>query len=155
MSECGLIGLKNNELYYKCKKCNNKSYESINRLIKKFPNTYRFCNGNVNKFALLLRKGVYPYEYMNNWEKFNETSLPDEKAFYSELNKEGITNEDYAHGQKVWRISEIKNLGEYHDLYVKSDTLLLADVFENSRDRCTENYKLDTAHFLSVPGLAW
>ena len=91
---------------------------------------------------------------MDSWEKFNETSLPDKKAFYSELNKEGITNEDYAHAQKVCKVFEIKNLGKYHDSYVQSDTLLLADMFENSRDRCIENYKLDPAYFLSAPGLA-
>ena len=124
-------------------------------LIEKFLNTYQFCKGDLNKFALLLRKGVYPYEYMDSWEKFNETSLPDKKAFYSELNKEGITDEDYAHAQKVWKVFEIKNLGEYHDLYVQSDTLLLADVFENFRDGCIDTYKLDPAHFLSAPGLAW
>ena len=104
MSECGLIGLKNNELYYKRKKCSNESYESKNRLIQKFPNTYQFCNGDVNKFALLLKKGVYPYEYMDNWEKFNEISLPDKEPFYSKPNKEGSTNEDYAHAQKVWEV---------------------------------------------------
>ena len=87
--------------------------------------------------------------------KFNKTSLPDKKAFYSELNKEGITDKDYAHAQKVWKVSEIKNLGEYHDLYVQSDILLLADVFENFRDKCIKIYELDPAHFLSAPGLAW
>ena len=123
-------------------------------LNEKFSNTLKFCNGDLNKFALLLRKGVYPYEYMDNWEKFNETSILDKESFYSELNKEGITDEDYAHAQKVWKVFEIKNLGEYHDLYVQSDTLLLADVFENFRDKCIEIYKLDPAHFLSAPGLA-
>ena len=155
ISECNFNGIKNNRLYYKCKECNDESYKSMNGLIEKFPNTYRFCNGDVNKFVLLLRKGVYPYEYIDSWEKFNETSLPDKKAFYSELNKEGITDEDYAHAQKVWKVFEIKNLGEYHDLYVQSDTLLLADVFENFRDRCIDTYELDPAHFLSAPGLAW
>ena len=67
---------------------------SVNELIEKFPNTYQFCNRDLNKFALLLRKGVYPYEYMDSREKFNEVSLPNEESFYSELNKEGITNED-------------------------------------------------------------
>ena len=104
---------------------------------------------------MLLKKGVYPYEYMDSWEKFNETSLPDKKAFYSELNKEGISDEDYAHVQKVWKVFEIKNLGEYHDLYVHNDTLLLTDVFENFRDECIEIYKLDPAHFLPTPGLPW
>ena len=90
---------------------------------------------------------------MDSWEKFNETSLPDKEAFYSELNKEGITDENYAHAQKVWKAFEIKDIGEYHDLYVQCDTLLLADVFENFRDKCIKIYKLDPAHFLSAPGL--
>ena len=110
--------------------------------------------GDLNKLVLLLRKGVYPYEYMDSWERFDETSLPDEKAFYSKINYEGIADKEYAHAQKVWEVFGIKNLGEYHDLYVLSDTLLLADVFENFRDKCIEIYDLDPAHFLSAPGLA-
>ena len=85
-------------------------------LSEKFPNTYQFCNRDLNKFFLLLRKGVYPYEYMYSWERFNETELPDKESFYSELNKESITDEDYAHAQKVWDTFKINNLGEYHDL---------------------------------------
>ena len=77
------------------------------------------------------------------------------KAFYSKLNSEDITDKDYAHAQKVWKVFEIKNQGEYHDLYVQCDTLLLADVFENFRDKYIEIYKLDPTHFLSAPGLAW
>ena len=91
---------------------------------------------------------------MDSLEKFNETSLPNKNAFHSELNLEDITDKDYAHAQKVWEVFEI-NLGEYHHLYVLSDTLLLADVFENFRDKCIETYGLDPAHFLSAPGLAW
>ena len=106
-------------------------------------------------FVLFLRKGVYPYEYMDSWERFNETSLPDKKAFYSELNLEDITDKDYAHAQKVFEEFKLKNLGDYHDLYVQSDTLLLADVFENFRNKCIEIYELDPAPFLSAPGLAW
>ena len=83
MSECILIGVKNNRLHHKCKECNDESYKSITELIKKFSNTYRFCNGDVNKFILLLRKGVCPYKYMDRWEKFNEISILDKKAFYS------------------------------------------------------------------------
>ena len=135
MSECNFIGLKNNRLHYKCKECNDESFKSINGLIKKFPNKYQFGNGNLNKFVLLLRKGVYPYEYMDSWEKFDETPLPDKEAFYSKLNEEGISNADYGHAQKVFKEFGLKNLGEYHDLYVQSDTLLLADVFQNFRDK--------------------
>ena len=109
----------------------------------------------INKFALLLRKGVYPYEYMESWKRIKAESLPDKEYFYSKLNNEHITDEDYAHAQKVWSTFKIKNLGEYHDLYVQSDTALLADVFENFRDKCIEIYELDPAHFLSAPGLAW
>ena len=104
---------------------------------------------------MLLRKGVYTCEYMGSWERFDETSLPDKETLYSELNLEDITDKDYGHVQKVWKVFGTKNLGEYHDLYVQSDTLLLADVFENFRDKCIEIYELDPAHFLSAPGLAW
>ena len=104
---------------------------------------------------MLLRKGVYPYEYMDSWEKFDENTLSPKEAFYSNLNLEDISDEDYAHAQKVWDVFEINNLGEYHDLYVQSDTLLLADVFENFRNMCLEIYELDPVYFVSAPGLAW
>ena len=92
---------------------------------------------------------------MDNWEKFDETAIPPKEAFYSTLNLEDINDEDYAHVQKVWDVFKIKNRGQYHDLYVQSDTLFLADVFENFRDKCIEIYELDPAHFLPAPGLAW
>ena len=113
-----------------------------------------FVNGDINKFILLLRKGVYPYKYMDSWERFNEVSLQDKKAFHSELNL-GDTDKDFANAQKVFEEFKLKNLGDYQDLYVQSDTLLLADVFENFRNKCIEIYELDPAHFLSAPGLAW
>ena len=84
-SECDFIGFKNNRLNYRCKECKETCTKSINELIEKFPRMYQFCNGDLNKFVLLLRKGVYPYEYMDSWERFNETSLPPKKDFYSEL----------------------------------------------------------------------
>ena len=117
--------------------------------------TYEFCNKDLNKFILLLRKGVYPYEYMDNWERFNETSLPNKESFYSNFNMENIEDIDYRHGNNVFKIFKLNNLGEYHDLYVQSDTLLLADIFENFRSKCLEVYELDPAHFLSLPGLTW
>ena len=98
-------------------------------LIEKFSNTYQLCNKDHNKFPLLLRKGVYPYEYMDSWKRFKEESLSDKESFYSELNNEHITDEAYEHAQKVCDTFKIKNLGEYHDLYVQSDTTLLADGF--------------------------
>ena len=94
------------------------SAKSVNDLIEKFPRMYQLCNGDLNKFVLLLRNGVYPYEYMDSWKRFNETSLPPKKSFYSELNLEDIRDKDYLHAQKVWNVFEIRNLGEYHDLYV-------------------------------------
>ena len=92
---------------------------------------------------------------MNSWERFDETSLPDKKALYSELYLENITDEDYTHARKIFEELGLKNIGDYHDFYVQSNTLLLADVFENFRNKCIEIYKLDRTHFLSAPGLAW
>ena len=92
---------------------------------------------------------------MDSWEKFDENTLPPKEAFYSNLNLEDISNEDYAHAQKVWDVFEINNLGEYDDLYVQSDTLLLADIYENFRNVFLEKYKLDRTYFVSAPGLAW
>ena len=89
-------------------------------LIKGFASTYEFCNKDLNKFILLLGKGVYPYEYMDNWE----TLLPSKESFYSNLNMENIDDIDYRHGNNVFKKFKLKNLGEYHDLYVQSDTLL-------------------------------
>ena len=102
---------------------------------------------------LLWGKGVYPYEYMDSWEKFNEKALPPKKAFYSELNLEDITDEDYGCTQKVWKVFGIRNLGEYHDLYVQTDTLLPADVFENFSNMCLNIHEIDPVHFGSAPGL--
>ena len=96
----------------------------------------------------MLRKGVYPYEYMDNWERFNETSLPSKESFYSNLNMEDIHDIDYRHGNNVLNKFKLNNLGDYHDLYMQRDTLLLADVFENFRDMCLKKYELDPTHLL-------
>ena len=92
---------------------------------------------------------------MDSWERFDETSLPDKKAFYGELYLKNITDKDYTNAQKVFEEFKLKKLGEYHDLYVQSDTQLLADVFENFVNKCIEINELDPAHFLSAPELAW
>ena len=147
---------KDEKLIFRCFTCKKNYEKDFNKeLIKRFANTYNFCNRDLNKFILLLRKDVYPYEYMDNWERLDETSLPDTESFYSSLNMENIDYIDYRHGNNVFKTFKLKNLGEYHDLYVQSDTLLLADVFENFRNMCMKVYELDPAHFLSLPGLAW
>ena len=96
-SECCFVGLKNNRLIYKCKECKEEWNRPLNKLIENFPSIYQFCNENLNKFVMLLSKGVYPYECIDSWEKFDETALPPKKYFYSNLNLENISDEDYAH----------------------------------------------------------
>ena len=107
------------------------------------------------KLSLVKRKGVYPYEYMNSLERFKENKLPPKEAFYSRLTGEGISDKDYEHAKKVWKVFGMKTLQDYHDLYNVTDVLLLADVFENFRNTCLDNYKLDPAHYFTAPGLAW
>ena len=104
---------------------------------------------------MLLVKGIYPYEYMDNCERSDETSLPDKETFDSNLNEKGIADVDYRHAKRVFKIFDKNNLGDCHDLYVQNDILLIADVFENLRNKCIEIYELDPASFLSRPGLAW
>ena len=150
------IKTKNEKLILECYNCKQRYRKKFNKeLIKRFASTYSFCNNDLNKFILLLRKGVYRYEYMDNWERVNETSLRSKESFYSNLNMENIEDIDYRHGNNVFNKFKLNNLGEYHDLYVQSDTLLLGGVFENFRDMCLKEYELDPAHFLSLPGLAW
>ena len=120
-----------------------------------FFNIYKFSNRDNNKFFLLLRKGYSPYDYMDDQEKFNETSLPEKEHFYSHLNMGDITDKDYVHAKRVCKDFEIKELGEYHDLYVQIDALLLADVFENFINICIKIYELHPVKFISAPGLAW
>ena len=113
--------------------------------------TNKFYDGR--SLDLLLRKGVYPYDYMNDYDRLSETKLPSIEDFYSRLNDENISPEDYTHAQNVWSHFNCKTMRDYHDLYLKSDVLLLADVFENFRDLCLENYKLDPAYYYTAPGL--
>ena len=103
---------------------------------EQFKNTLKFSNNNISKFISLLRKGVYPYEYIDYWEKFNEITLFEKEEFSSKLNITQITDADYMHGKNAYRDFEIKNWGQYHDLYLKSDTLLLSDDLEYFRKIC-------------------
>ena len=107
------------------------------------------------QFNLMKRKGVYPYDYMDSFSKFNDTELPDIEEFYSLLNDTNISENDYKHAKNVWNTFNLQNMGEYHDLYLKRDILLLTDVFENFRKTCLTYYKLDPLHYITSPGLAW
>ena len=107
------------------------------------------------QFNLMKRKGIYPYDHMDSFDRFNETKLPVQQHFYSILNNEHISDEQYKHAQNVWDTFNLKTMGDYHDLYLKSDILLLADVFENFRKTCLQYYKLDLCHYFTSPGLSW
>jgi len=131
---------------------------SLAKLVKnldesKFTNMKKYFGEE--QLTLLRRKGVYPYEYMDCEEKFQDTCLPPKEKFYSSLYDKDITDKNYEHAQNVWKTFSCETFGEYHDIYLKSDVLLLADVFENFRDMSLSLYKLDPAHYYTAPGLAW
>ena len=107
------------------------------------------------QFNLMKRKGVYPYDYMDSFSKFNDTELPEREDFYSLLYQKSISQDDYSHAKNVWNTFNLQNMGEYHDLYLRTDILLLTDVFENFRKTCLTYYKLDPLHYITSPGLAW
>ena len=111
-------------------------------MIKRFANKYEFCDEDVN-FLLV------------NWKRFDETFLLDKDTFWSSLNMKEITDVDYRHAKRVFKDFNNKNIGDYRDLHVQSETFLLADVFENFRNMCLKIYELDPAHFLPAPGLVW
>jgi hypothetical protein len=132
--------------------------ESLEKLVANLPKQnfiHTALHTPSDKIDLLLRKGVFPYEYWDSLDRFYEKQLPPKQAFYSKLTGEDITDADYQHALNVWQRFDIKNLVEYHDLYLKSDVLLLCDVFEQFRTTCLDSYKLDPAHYFSAPGLAW
>ena len=130
---------------------------SLEKLVSNLPRQslkYTSKRFEGEKLDLMARKGVYPYDYMDSFDKFNE-KLPAKKEFYSILNDEHISDEDCKHAQNVWNIFHLKTMGDYHNLYLQSDILLLADVFENFRKTCLQYYKLDPCHYFTSPGLSW
>uniref|UniRef100_A0ABD2VS85 DNA-directed DNA polymerase n=1 Tax=Trichogramma kaykai TaxID=54128 RepID=A0ABD2VS85_9HYME len=110
---------------------------------------------NETQINLLKRKGVFPYEYVSSLEKLQDTTLPSIEEFKSSLTDSDISAEDYEHAERVWDCFKISTLGEYSDLYLKTDVLLLAEVFENFRKTCHEAYELDPAHYYTTPGYSW
>ena len=127
----------------------------INNLARGGGEFFGFENYNEHQCSLLIRKGIYLYECMDSWNRFEEMALPPASSFHSNLNMSGVSDKDYKHACKVWHDFGIKNLGEYHDLYLCTDIILLANVFESFRKICLENYGLNPAHFYTTPGLAW
>ena len=128
---------------------------SLDSLVKNLVKSNHEFFGLDDSSGLLTKKAIYPYEYMTSWEKFSETQLPPIEKFYSELSSSEISKDDYQHTQEVWREFGIKDLGEYHDLYLKTNVVLLANVFEAFRSTCLKHYKLNPAHFYMSSGLAW
>ena len=124
-------------------------------LVRGGQHLFEFDEYTSKQYELLVKKGIYPYEYVSSWNRFEETKLPPKEAFYSKLNMSGVSSENYEHACKVWKEFGIKNLGEYHYLYLKTDVVLLANVFEAFREVCLKNYGLDPAHFYTAPRLAW
>ena len=130
---------------------------SLAQLVDNLPRTdFKYVTEYFGDQAtLMIRKGVYPYDYMGSFERLEEMSLPLKSNFYSKLNDEHISDDDYKHAQEVWRAFNMTNMGDYHDLYLTFDVLLLADVFESFRKTCLQHYQLDPPHYFTSPGLAW
>ena len=135
-----------------CMNCKNKDKACINPKYNDLKYTSEIFEDK--ELELMAKKGVYPYDYMDSFKKFKE-QLPSKEKFYSILNNKHISTEDYKHAQNVWNTFNLKNMGEYHDLYLASDILLLAHVFENFRKTCLKYYKLDPCHYFTSPGLSW
>ena len=136
-----------------CKNCKNSNKTCINPNYDNLKYTSKEFKGK--KLKLMAQKGVYPYDYMDSFDKFHKTKLPMKEEFHSILSNEHITDKQYDHAQNVWKTFNLKTMGDYHDLYLKSDILLLADVFENFRVTCLQYYKLDPCNYFTSPGLAW
>ena len=142
---------------------------SLEKLVRNLSdNNFKYLTQEFDfkNLELLKQKDTYPYEYMNNFKEFSEEKLLDKKCFYSSV-KDGttgdngekldghISDEDYLTCNKIWNEFNMKNMGDYHDHYLKKDVLLLADVFEKFIDTCLKFYKLDPCHYFSSPGLSW
>ena len=133
---------------------------SLDSLVNNYPKEVTNFGGlrttiATNASCSLEKEFTHIYQYMNSWDKFEEMSLPRIEKFYSNLNMSGVSDSDYEHACRVWREFRIRNMEEYHDLYLRTDVILLANVFESFRRVCLENYGLDPSHFYIAPGLAW
>ena len=121
--------------------------EDFKETRKEFPND--------REFELMRKKGIFAYDFFDDLSKLNETMLPPQEAFKDTLDDKDCSNDEYKHAELVWKTFQCKTFREYHDLYLKSDVLLLTDFFEKFRETCLESYGLDAAHYYSSPGMAW
>ena len=112
----------------------------VNNLARGGQEFWGFESYNDHQHKLIIQKGIYPYEYMDSWDKFKETSLPSMERFYSNLKMSGVSDGDYKHAYSIWREFRIRNMGEYHNLYLRTDVVLLANIFESFRRVCLETY---------------
>ena len=131
---------------------------SMDKLVRNLPKDdliYTSKGVKGKRLNLMSQKSVYPHDFMESFEKFSQTEPPNKDQFYIILNNQHITDDEYDHANKVWNTFMVKTMGEYHDLYLVSDVLLLTDVFENFRKTCMQYYKLDPCHYFTSPGLSW
>ena len=131
---------------------------SLNKLVRNLNDKdFKYLSEEFSgtKLKLVKEKGIYPYKYFNSIKRFNEDELPNKRNFFSSLKDSGVNEKEYERAVNVWKVFKIKNLGEYHDLYLKTDVLLLADVFEKFVETCLNYYRLDPCHYFSSPGLSW
>jgi hypothetical protein len=110
---------------------------------------------SIQEQDLLLKKGIYPYEYISDFNILYETQLPPIEKFYSKLSETSITEENYMHGKKVWNTFKCNTILDYHDLYLQTDVMLLTDVFETFINLCIKDYKLDPSYYISLPSFGW
>jgi hypothetical protein len=131
-----------------------KSSNNINDLRKVFKNTSEQFNKD-DEFLLMIEKGIYPYDYIDNYERLYETKLPNIEDFYSYLNNKECKLVDYNKAVNIWSKFQCSNLLDYHNLYLKTDVLLLADIWENFREVCYKNYNLDCEYYYTAPSLSF
>ena len=136
----------------KCINCLNSKKSCKNPMINKLKNTSLKYK---DKLHLLIRKGVFPYDYFNSSKRFDEDKLPCKESFYNILTDNHISDNDYEYANKIWKEFDMKTFGDYHDLYLNTDVLLLSDVFNEFRKICLKNYELDPLWYYTAPGLSW
>ncbi|CAG9824524.1 unnamed protein product [Phaedon cochleariae] len=115
----------------------------------------QFSNITEDQLQLLTKKGVMPYDYIDSFQRFNETQLPPIDAFFNKLNEKPCPRRHYLKANVVWNEFNCQDLGQYVDIYMKTDIMLLTDVFEKFRTSCLRTYNLDPAHYYTLPGFTW